>query len=86
MQTNMLGPQSNGMGLTTGAPPNKPDFSTYFGKPLREVKTNPYEGCAPLAFIECANFSHEFLETGMRARIMRSQRRTTAPTRSSRAS
>lgn len=47
LQGQNLGPQSNGIGLTTGAPPNKPDFSTYFGKPLREVKTNPYEACVP---------------------------------------
>ena len=48
LQGQNLGPQSNGMGLTTGAPPNKPDFASYFGKPLREVKTNPYEGYASL--------------------------------------
>lgn len=38
-----LGPQSQGFQLTTGTPPNQPDFTPYFGKPLREVKTNPYE-------------------------------------------
>jgi hypothetical protein len=40
-----LGPQSNGFQMTTGAMPNKPDFTPYFGKPIREVKTNPYESC-----------------------------------------
>jgi hypothetical protein len=51
LQSQNLGPQSNGFGITTGAPPNKPDFASYFGKPLREIKTNPYEGCAHNRFV-----------------------------------
>lgn len=38
-----LGVQSNGFQVSTGRPPNQPDFQPYFGKPLRQIETNPYE-------------------------------------------
>lgn len=40
------GPQSHGFGLSTAAPPKSADFQPYFGKPLREIRTNPYENYA----------------------------------------
>jgi hypothetical protein len=41
----VFGAQAHGVGTTTAPPPGRPDFEPYFGKPMREIVTNPYEGC-----------------------------------------
>ena len=48
LQPPNLGVQSNGFQMTSAAMPGRPDFTPYFGKPLREIKTNPYEACVSI--------------------------------------
>ena len=43
----VFGAQPNGAALTTAPAPGRPNFEPFFGKPLREIKTNPYEACVP---------------------------------------
>ena len=68
--------------MTTGAMPNKPDFTPFFGKPVREIKTNPYEACVSFAYRSffCIVQSIECMPSpfiGIRGKTMLSRKRTT---------
>ena len=79
---------SAGFQMSTGAPPNKPDFESYFGQPLREIKTNPYEACVARAnqsrLYTARPLNNTFpTPTGMQEKTTRSQKHTTDPTHTS---
>jgi hypothetical protein len=50
----VFGAQAHGVSATTAAPPGRPDFEPFFGKPMREIKTNPYEGCVSPPLYVCS--------------------------------